>query len=188
MTTEDRKTSRPAPVWRLKVELIGVSPKIWRRFDTFADVELSQLHYCIQGVMGWELAHLFCYQDGYGTSISEDLHLCDVCGVGDDLKYAYDFGDDWQHLITVEKVIAQPAGPYPALIAGKNACPPEDCGGPWGYADLVKVLAGRPNARRRELMEWLDDAFDPKAFDIEEAKERLAQYVALSVPKPDVTN
>jgi hypothetical protein len=74
------------------------------------------------------------------------------------------------------------------MIAGKNACPPEDCGGPRGYADLVKVLAGRSNARRRELMEWLDDAFDPKAFDIEEAKERLAQYVALSVPKPDVTN
>lgn len=51
-------------VWRLKVELLGVAPTVWRRFDTYADVKLSQLHYCIQGVMGWELMHLFSYQDG----------------------------------------------------------------------------------------------------------------------------
>ena len=56
------KIENPASVWRLKVELLGVAPTVWRRLDTYADVKLSQLHYFIQGAMGWELAHLFSYQ------------------------------------------------------------------------------------------------------------------------------
>ena len=175
----------PAPVWRLKVELLGVAPTVWRRFDTYADVTLSQLHYFIQGSMGWELAHLFSYQDGrgYGGQISSASRLCDVCHVGDALTYTYDFGDDWQHLVTVEKMMAKPTGTYPRVVAGKNACPPEDCGGPWGYADMRKVLAGRRNARRRELVDWLGGAFDHKAFDLDEARQRLAEYVEVSMPK-----
>lgn len=85
----------PAPVWRLKVELLGVAPTVWRRFDTHADVKLSQLHYFIQGAMGWELMHLFSYQDGHGydCQISSEVRLCNVCHVGDALTYTYDFGD-----------------------------------------------------------------------------------------------
>lgn len=174
-----------APVWRLKVELLGVMPTVWRRFDTYADVKLSQLHYFIQGAMGWELMHLFSYQDGrgYGCQISSELRLCDACRVGDALSYTYDFGDNWQHLVTVEKAMAKPTGIYPRVVAGKCACPPEDCGGPWGYADKLRALAGRRNARRRELVEWLGGPFDPKAFDMEEARERLAEYVEVSMPK-----
>ncbi|AGH79937.1 plasmid pRiA4b ORF-3 family protein [Xanthomonas citri pv. citri] len=172
----------PASVWRLRVELLDVAPPVWRRFDTYADVKLSQLHYFIQGVMGWELMHLFSYQDGrgYGDQISSELRLCDVCRVGDALTYTYDFGDNWQHRVTVEKTMARPKGTYPRVIAGKYACPPEDCGGPWGYGDMLRVLAGHRNARRRELVEWLGGPFNPKTFDMEEARERLAEYVVAS--------
>jgi hypothetical protein len=185
--------SRPsvASVWRLKVELLGVAPAVWRRFDTYADVKLSQLHYVIQGAMGWELMHLFSYQDGrgYGGQISNELRLCDVCRVGDTLTYTYDFGDNWQHLVTVEKAMARPTGTvYPRVVAGKYACPPEDCGGPWGYGEMRRVLAGRRNARRRELVEWLGGPFDPKAFDIDEARGRLAEYVEVSMPKAQLAH
>uniref|UniRef100_A0A808FMU4 Plasmid pRiA4b Orf3-like domain-containing protein n=1 Tax=Xanthomonas citri pv. phaseoli var. fuscans TaxID=473423 RepID=A0A808FMU4_XANCI len=70
-----------------------------------------------------------------------------------------------------------------ALVAGKYACPPEDCGGSWGYADLLRVLAGHRNARRRELIEWLGGPFDPKVFDMDEAQKRLSEYVEVSMPK-----
>ena len=109
--------------------------------------------------------------------------MCDVCHVGDALTYTYDFGDNWQHLVTVEKVMARPTDTYPGVVAGKYACPPEDCGGPWGYGDMIKVLAGRRNARRRELVEWLGGTFDHKAFDLDEARERLTEYVEVSMPK-----
>jgi hypothetical protein len=175
-------TKNPVSVWRIKVELEGVVPAVWRRFDTYADVKLSQLHYYIQGAMGWELAHMFAFEDEHnrGIQISNALRLCDVCRVGGTLSYAYDFGDDWQHLVTVEKVMVKPTGAYPHLVTGKSACPPEDSGGPWGYAEIREVLAGRSNARKRELVEWLGKSFDPKAFDIDAARARLAEYVELS--------
>jgi len=177
--------NNPRPVWRLKVELLGVAPAVWRRFDTYADVKLSQLHYFIQGAMGWELMHLCSYQDGrgYGCQISSESLLCDACHVGDALTYTYDYGDNWQHLVTVEKAMARPTGTYPHVVAGKYACPPEDCGGPWGYGDMLKLLASRRDARRRELVDWLGGPFDSNAFDIEEASERLAEYAEVSMSK-----
>lgn len=172
-------------VWRLKVELLEVSPKVWRRFDTFADQTLFQLHHILQGVMGWDLAHLYAFEDGhgYGGQFSTAARLCDVCQVGEALTYVYDFGDNWRHLVTVEKAMARPNGHYPRVIEGSRACPPEDCGGPWGYAEMLRVLAGPRNARRREVVEWVGKSFDPKVFDLEEAQERLTEFAELAGPK-----
>lgn len=114
--------------------------------------------------------------------IDSEARLCAVCRIGDALTYIYDFGDDWQHLVTVEKAMAISPGPYPGMVAGKYACPPEDSGGSWGYVDMLKVLAGRRDARRRELVEWLGRPFNPKAFDLDEAKNRLAEYVKAARP------
>jgi hypothetical protein len=166
-----------APIWRLKVVLQRVRPAIWRRFDTESTVTLDKLHEIIQGAMGWELAHLYSFHNRLGQAIRSGATLAAVARPGDSLVYLYDFGDDWQHEVTVEKAMVKPAGTYPRVVAGRNACPPEDCGGPWGYADLVKTLASRRTARRRELIEWLGGPFDPKHFDLEEAKERLAEYL-----------
>ena len=73
-----------APIWRLKVHLLEVAPAVWRRFDTYADVTLLQLHHIIQGAMGWDLVHLYAFEDGHGHGgqFSNALRLCDVCQVG----------------------------------------------------------------------------------------------------------
>jgi len=165
------------PVWRIKVVLMDTSPMVWRRFDTYANATLSQLHYFIQGAMGWELAHLFAFQAESGLELNDSMCLANVCGIGDTLHYLYDFGDDWEHLITIEKEMRiRPGVIYPRCVAGKNACPPEDCGGSWRYADMLLTLAGKRNARRSELVEWLGGPFDPKLFELDEANDRLAEY------------
>lgn len=133
--------------------------------------------------MGWELAHLFSYQDGYGRQISSEPSLCDVCRVGDALPYTYDFGDDWQHQVTVEKAMARPTGTYPVPGRRQICLPAGRLRRAVGFTDMLRVLAGGRNARRRELVEWLDGPFDPKAFDMDEARERLAEYVEVSMPE-----
>ena len=90
--------------------------------------------------------------------------------------YTYDFGDSWDHVISIEKT--EPAGDgqsYPAGVEGKRNCPPEDCGGAWGYAELLEILADPAHPERAERLDWMDDEdFDPEAFDIERANRRLA--------------
>jgi hypothetical protein len=166
----------PLPIWRLKIELLGVAPVIWRRVDTYATVTLSKLHCIIQAAMGWEMSHLFSFDDELGRALELGNDLSDVAAVGDWLLYTYDFGDNWQHRVTIEKVITKPTGTYPRVVDGKQACPPEDCGGPWGYMDMCEVLVGPNNARRRELLEWLGGEFNPKWFDLDEALSRLKAY------------
>jgi len=102
-----------------------------------------------------------------------------LSGVGDRLRYTYDFGDDWEHEIVVEDLLdADPETHYPVLVAAKGACPPEDCGGPWGYAELKEILADPSHEQHEEMLDWLgfDDAsaFDPNALSIEEIEEEVA--------------
>jgi hypothetical protein len=83
-------------------------------------------------------------------------------------RYEYDFGDDWVHDVLVEKMTPMdPSATYPRCLAGKRSCPPEDCGGPWGYADLLDAISDRSHERHAELKEWLGDEFDPERFDID---------------------
>src|SRR5262249_4936275 len=89
-------------------------------------------------------------------------------------RYTYDFGDNWRHTIQVEKVLAPAAGErYPKCVKGKRACPPEDCGGVWGYAELLEALADPKHKRHEELKEWVGGEFDPEAFDIEAVNDEL---------------
>jgi hypothetical protein len=91
------------------------------------------------------------------------------------LRYTYDFGDSWEHEILVEAITApEPDKRYPVCVTGKRACPPEDCGGVWGYADLLEAIADPANPEHEELLEWLGDPFDPEAFDVAEVNQRLA--------------
>jgi hypothetical protein len=85
--------------------------------------------------------------------------------------YEYDFGDSWWHEILVEKVEAGEA--KAECLAGERACPPEDCGGPWGYADFLDALADPDHERHEELEEWLGGPFDPEAFDPAAATRRM---------------
>jgi len=178
-------------VYQLKITLRGVSkPPVWRRAAVPAGLTLDQLHDVIQEVMGWEDGHLHVFSTprrDYGTPGS-DLGFADERKVtlaevlikpGAAMRYTYDFGDDWEHDILLEKIL--PPDPVARLscLAGKGACPPEDCGGTWGYDSLKEVLADPDHEQHEELLDWLglDSAaeFDPARFRLDEVNARLSQ-------------
>jgi hypothetical protein len=86
----------------------------------------------------------------------------------DKLKYEYDFGDGWEHELLLEAIVApDPQAQYPRLLAGARACPPEDCGGVWGYAEMVEAMKNPEHPQHDEFLEWLEeDGFDPDDVDL----------------------
>lgn len=104
--------------------------------------------------------------------------LAQVCPkVKSKLSYEYDFGDGWRHVIEVQKIVEpEPGAEYPVCQAGKRACPPEDCGGPWGYGDLLVAIADPDHERHEELLDWLGDEFDPDFFGLEKVNAILDQW------------
>ena len=97
-----------------------------------------------------------------------------VAGVKDRFVYEYDFGDSWEHQIVVEKVLAPEAGVrYPVCLAGKRACPPEDVGGIWGYAEFLEAMRDPEHTEHETMLTWIGCEFDPQAFDLEVINQRL---------------
>lgn len=186
----------PDPVLRVKIRLVGASrPPVWRRLLVPADIRLDHFHEAIQAAMGWEDYHMHVFSSGdaeYGLPDPELRHRDErktrlnqlVRRAGDRIRYTYDFGDDWQHDIAVEQVLAaEPLESYPVCLAGKGACPPEDCGGIWGYGHLRGVLADPAHGEHKDMLEWLGlesaAEFDPISFDVDEANESLALSSAM---------
>jgi hypothetical protein len=177
-------------VYRVKIALRGARPPIWRRLEVPSSITLYRLHQSIQAAFGWADYHLWVFEtpaDHYGTGGRELGHrsprsvkLSDVAAFpGDRIRYTYDFGDDWEHDITVEDVrAAEPGTAYPRCTAGRRACPPEDCGGVWGYQVLLEILADPGHPEHGERLEWLGlDAasdFDPAEFTVSHASQRLS--------------
>jgi Plasmid pRiA4b ORF-3-like protein len=176
----------------LKITLLGLRPPVWRRVRVAGDSTLRTLHHVIQAVMGWHDSHLHEFEIGdrrYGEPDDEpwpgaerihgETNLKLGALLGQRIKrfrYVYDFGDDWEHQIDVEKVEPlDPEQPYPSLITGKRACPPEDCGGIYGYLHLLEVLADPGHEEHAELSEWVDGPLDPEHFDIVAANKALAR-------------
>jgi hypothetical protein len=104
--------------------------------------------------------------------------LAEVCPkVKSRIAYQYDFGDDWEHVIEVQKIVEPEAGvEYPVCLAGKNACPPEDCGGVWGYYEMLDAVKDPDHERHEECAEWLGEDFDPQAFDLDEVNDALGEW------------
>jgi hypothetical protein len=177
---------------QIKVKLLGVTkPPVWRRLQLRADTRLDQLHEIIQAALGWENYHMHVFSFGdeeFGIpdpelGFSDERHVTLgelIAGVGGDrFRYTYDFGDDWQHEVVVEELLdPDPETHYPLLVAAKGACPPEDCGGPWGYANLREILADPNHDQHQVLLVWLglDNAsvFDPAAVAIDVVEHELA--------------
>lgn len=179
-----------AAVHILKIGLRGARPPIWRRIEVPSSIPLDQLSALIQAAFDWDGYHLWVFEterSEFGVPDPELGHR-DAAKVtlrsvaprpGAKLRYVYDFGDDWQHDITVEAVApATPDGHYPRCTGGRRAAPREDCGGVWGYADLLETLADPEHPGHAERLEWLglDSAadFDPAAFDVAEVDQALA--------------
>jgi hypothetical protein len=191
MTTTKRTPARPASIHQLKVTLAGIRPPIWRRIQVPSDITLARLHHIIQASMGWMGGHLHQFDVGgvvYGDPSLNDDDLDDVVNERtarlarvapapkDRLRYLYDFGDSWDHNIAVEAVLPpEPGRRYPVCLTGKRACPPEDCGGAWGYADLLTAIADPSHPEHATLVTWLGGPVDPEAFNLDAVNQRLSR-------------
>jgi hypothetical protein len=176
-------------VYQLKITLKDVKPPIWRRILIDPDTRLDRLHHILQITMGWDGGHLHAFLVGSTSYGDIDPNF----GMGEQVKdqrraslgqvaprekskliYQYDFGDSWEHDLVVEKVLPiDPATTYPVCVAGVRACPPEDCGGVWGYAELLRIIKDPTHPEHEERMEWLGGGFDPKTFDLDAINRRL---------------
>ena len=186
-------------VHRVKITLRGARPPIWRRLEVPSDITVRRLHDVIQQAFGWEDSHLWVFSapDGeYGIADRElgfrsaaSRKLAAVApDPGDRVRYTYDFGDGWEHDIVVEDVRpAEPGVAYPRCTAGRRACPPEDCGGIWGYQELLAVLADPGDEQHADMLEWLGlesaAEFDPAAFDPDETSIALAPLARVLVKR-----
>ena len=172
-------------IYQIKVTLKGSKPPIWRRFQVTGDTRLSTLHRILQGIMGWENYHLYQFTIGGTDFGAPDCELdiesdrkVKLSQVVPDEKarftYEYDFGDSWEHQILIEKILPpEPGVRYPICLAGKRACPPEDCGGIWGYAELLEAIQDPKHPEHDEMLEWAEEDFDPEAFDLEGVNRAL---------------
>jgi Plasmid pRiA4b ORF-3-like protein len=175
-----------APIYQLKVVLLGSKPPVWRRLQVPGDARLDWLHAVLQVAIGWTNSHLHQFKVGADCYSDTRHHFAEYEGdpeileerkftlrqiaprEQDAFRYEYDFGDSWEHEITVEKILpADAAAAKTALcLDGARACPPEDCGGLGGYDNLLKILKNRKHPEHKSMKEWLGRAFDAAAFDV----------------------
>jgi len=172
--------SRADQILQLKVTLAEVEPPVWRRLLVPTDMTLAKLHEALQDAMGWTNSHLHCFEIA-GRRIGmvgveedspelEDERRVRVTSVlprkGARLVYRYDYGDDWEHVVEVEDVTSPDRRlSYPVCIAGARACPPEDCGGAFGYEEFITALADPTHDEHDQMVTWVGGHFDPDSFD-----------------------
>ncbi len=169
-------TSTPTrQILRIHVALAEIEPPIWRELEVAADLTFVQLHWALQRAFGWEGYHLFSFEVGdvaYGEDPEGELGFASpdraigeaVERPGQRFVYVYDFGDDWRHAIEVRAIETKP-GRDATCLAGARACPPEDCGGVYGYQELLRILADPSDPDHADTMMWNSDV-DPEAFDL----------------------
>lgn len=179
-----------------RIDLVGGKPPIWRRFVVPADITLKRLHVVIQIVMGWQGGHLHEFEikgrrysvphedDFEETFSTADYRLCDLMKrKGTKFSYVYDFGDWWEHKLTLEDnnyVMDASDKEKTFVLKGKRACPPEDIGGMWGYANFLQELKDpdpEEHEEDEEFSEWAAEKLDPEAFDSEHVNQILANYL-----------
>jgi hypothetical protein len=191
--------------FRVRLDLHGAKPPVWRRLELPGNLTLPQVHDMIQAAMGWTNSHLhrfrtgrdhrsphfltaFDIDEGEEGVLEDDVRLDQlVRAKGDELWYEYDFGDGWDHVLKVEEVLEQPPAAVRCLN-GRMACPPEDCGGIGGYEELAAwVRSGYDDAHLPDGFEdaeqgrdWLPLDWHPDHFDVNEADAALA--VAFAEP------
>ncbi len=181
-------------IYQLKISLKDTSPPIWRRVLVPSDISLYHLHKIILAVMEWSDCHLHGFIKNKDTISWPDAFMYDADEMleeqrkkessmvlsnyltqeKDKLRYVYDFGDDWIHTILLEKILPyDDKQTYPVCIKGKRNSPPEDCGGIWGYYDLLDILSDKSDPEYKEVIDWLGGEYDPERFDINRINELL---------------
>lgn len=191
-TTKGKSQAASPQLYQFKITLLDVEPPVWRRIQV-RDGTLDQLHEQIQTAMGWTNSHLHQFEingtrygdpelldDGF-----EDFECVDstrtlisdiLAGTGKRFafQYEYDFGDGWEHEVLFEgNPPTDPKGKYPLCLEGERACPPEDCGGSWGYGDFLEAIRNPKHEEHASMLEWIGGSFDPEAFDAKQATKAM---------------
>jgi len=187
--TAARRITGRTQIYQLKVQLRKVRPPIWRRLLVPGDMTLAELHEVIQTAMGWTNTHSHEFEiDGvsYGdpdpdweseAADESKVKLFRVAHEGDRIRYAYDFGDGWEHDVLVEKVAGpEPGNQYPSCVAGRRACPPEDVGGPWGYEAFLAAMSDPKHDEHEHWTEWIGGRFDADEFDLAAVNDALKDF------------
>jgi hypothetical protein len=181
----------PNSVYQLHISLDEIEPQIWRRVQVLGRVSLFRLHNIIQKSMGWTNSHLHLFTiNGVEYEVKYD-HLEEIEGALDEKRfklyhavqeenvsftYLYDYGDDWEHTLLVEKILPKaPEVTYPICIEGRRACPPEDCGGPYSFPEFVEAVRDPNHEDHQMMLDWVGYAYDPGAFDREAVNRRLGK-------------
>lgn len=180
---------------QFKIQLRGITkPPVWRRVIVPETLTFDGFHRVIQTLFDWDNYHLYQFMGGgddpypvVAIPSKDDWEQPDMDALKTKLSkvftfekqtfyYIYDFGDNWQHRILLEKILPG-KGAVPVCLAGKGACPPEDCGGVWGYENLKEILADPTHEEHEDMKEWLglekDEKWDADYFDLEEVNEAL---------------
>ena len=177
-------------VFQFKITLKGIKPPIWRRIQVPEIYTFWDLHVAIQDAMGWDDYHFHEFEmvepstglrENIGIPAPDEVFGREVLPGWEEkiadffsmenrtASYVYDFGDSWEHKIQLEKVLPREKNiKYPICIKGKRACPLEDCGGIWGYTELLEIIRNPEHEEYEERMEWLGGGFDPEHFDTAE--------------------
>jgi len=172
-------------IYQFKITLRDSKPPIWRRIQVPDTYTFWDLHIAIQDVFGWSDYHLHEFEmihpsskrkvrigfpdEDFGRDILPNWKqkISDYFSMENKKSdYLYDFGDSWEHEITLEKILASEKGVnYPKCVKGKRACPPEDCGGIWGYEEFLEAIKDPEHEQHNEMLEWIGEEFDPEYFD-----------------------
>jgi hypothetical protein len=185
--------------FQFKIKLRNVTnPMVWRRILVPSFLTFTDFHYVLQIAFGWENAHLFQFSPkGYGSSPiiknideydegdrrnkymeSDETRLFDIF-VKEKQKfvYIYDFGDDWTHEITLEKIHPE-ITIVPLVKKGQGQSPPEDCGGPWGFQTFKEAISDRKHPEHKHYKEWYGaNRFDADAFDLNKVNKALSEFI-----------
>lgn len=155
-----------------------------------SSMTLAKLHHVIQTAMGWSYSHLHEFVigqqrygepdpqwDAAGAVISERKTTVASALQGvKSARYTYDFGDGWEHEIKVEAPMAKCLGlKAPVCVDGKNACPPEDCGGPPGYKNFLRTVADPTDPEHDEMLEWAGGVWDAAEFNLDAVNQDLSR-------------
>lgn len=184
-------------IYQLKISLQESEPLIWRTIQVKSDITFLELHVTIQQAMGWNHSHLFEFRLGdvvielenedddffdEEDKLNSEVEVLSnhINRKGADFSYIYDLGDNWYHEIKLEAIQEEvKSTKYPVCISGAMNCPPEDCGGVYGFKEKLEILSNESHEEYEETAEWMGENYDSTAFSIESANKQLKEVKSI---------